>query len=327
MQATHEIVKSEIKNIYAEKNEGIFILLKEFTNYFTLNYDSLLYLLLLKYKPIDNQKNNTIVFQPTLKFIEDDLDTMQNNIYTEIKSARENGKLTLDFNSTESALEKDFNKLTKVHFTEEVKEYSKTYNKGWKTKDINKVVKLIFEEEKSNELLSKIDDGSRQQSLFGETEFVYDVNSDTQNLFFLHGAFHIYKDGKSFKKITQKSDKALYEKLEEVLNNEEQEVVCVFQHKNKTDAINGNEYLKHCFDKLAQISGNLVIIGNSLADNDDHVFAQINNSAIDNIYISAFSDKEGITKKANEKFPNKNIYLFDAETISYELPENLDDIK
>ncbi len=36
MKATHDIVKSEIKSIYAEKNEGIFLLLKNFTNYFSL---------------------------------------------------------------------------------------------------------------------------------------------------------------------------------------------------------------------------------------------------------------------------------------------------
>src|SRR5574344_287095 len=29
MQATHEIVKAEIKNIYADKNNGIYVLLKE----------------------------------------------------------------------------------------------------------------------------------------------------------------------------------------------------------------------------------------------------------------------------------------------------------
>lgn len=325
MQATHEIVKAEIKNIYAEKNEGIYILLKEFTNYFTLNYDSFLYLLLLKYKPIDNSKMNTVVLQPTLKFIEKDLDEKQDNIYSEIKTARKNGKLRLNFSSTENTLEKDFSKLTKVHFTEEVKEYSKSYKKGWRTKDINKVVKSIFEEENSNKFLAKIDDGSKQQSLFGEYEFVYDVNSDTQNLFFLHGAFHIYKDGKSFKKITQQSDKALYEKLEEVLNNEEQEVVCVFQNINKPDIINGNDYLKHCFEKLELLSGNLVIIGSSLSDNDDHIFAKINSSKIDTIYISAFGEKEEIIKKAKEKFPQKNIYLFDAETISYEKPTELEE--
>ena len=52
MCATHDIVKSKIKNIYLEKNEGIFLLLKNFTTYFTLNYDSFLQLLLLKYKPL-----------------------------------------------------------------------------------------------------------------------------------------------------------------------------------------------------------------------------------------------------------------------------------
>jgi len=112
----------------------------------------------------------------------------------------------------------------------------------------------------------------------------------------------------------------LYEKLEDVLNDEKQDVVCVFQHKDKTDVINNNEYLKHCFDKLGQLSGNLVIIGSSLADNDDHIFRQINNSHIDNLYISAFGDKKNILETSKSKFPNKNIKLFDAETISYELP-------
>ncbi len=320
MQATHEIVKAEIKNIYTEKNDGIFILLKEFTNYFTLNYDSLLYLLLLKYKPIENEKKNAIVLQSSLKFIEEDLDVQLNNIYTEIKQARTNGTLKLNLGSDANSLEKDCKMLTKTHFVSEIKEYSKSFKKGWQTKDIERVVKIIFQEEKGYELLNKIDDGSKQLTLFDNTEFVFDVNSSTQNLFFLHGAFHIYKDGGHFKKITQQSEKALYEKLEEVLNNEEQEIVCVFQHKEKAAVIYENEYLNHCFDKLGQISGNLVIIGSSLADNDDHIFGKINDSPIDNIYISAFGDKEKMLDTARSKFPNKNVMLFDAETISYELP-------
>lgn len=321
MQATHEIVKAEIKNIYANKNDGIFLLLKEFTNYFTLNYDSFLYLLLLKYKPVDDKKKNAIAFMPSIKFIEEDLNMNQNNIYSEIKNARDNGRLKLTLGKAGNPLEKDCRMLTKTHFTAEIKTYSKTYNKGWQAKDIDKVVKQIFQEEKSNEFLSKIDDGSKQQTLFDIPDFVYDVKSDTQNLFFLHGAFHIYKDGEFFKKITQQSDKALYEKLQDVLNNDEQEVVCVFQRSNKTNAINNNGYLKHCFDKLAGLSGNLVIIGSSLADNDDHIFKQINSSPIDKVYISAFGNMEEVFEAAKSKFPNKEIYLFDAKTISYEKPK------
>src|SRR5690606_1524823 len=50
MQATQQIVKASIKDIYAVKNEGIFVLLNNFSNFFTLNYDSFLYLLLLNFK-------------------------------------------------------------------------------------------------------------------------------------------------------------------------------------------------------------------------------------------------------------------------------------
>lgn len=52
MQALHDIVKEKTNSIYEDKNAGIFILLKQFTNYFTLNYDTLLYMLLLKFKPL-----------------------------------------------------------------------------------------------------------------------------------------------------------------------------------------------------------------------------------------------------------------------------------
>lgn len=324
MQSTHEIVKSEIKNIYAEKNEGIFLLLQNFTNYFSLNYDSFLYLLLLKYKPIQHDGKNALILQPSIKFIEEDLNESQNNIYQEIKEAREKGKLEINFGDESTSVKKPFSKLTKSHFLTEVKEYSKTNNKGWKTKDIDRVVKTIFEEEQRNRVLQKVDDGSRQLHLFGsDSEFVFDVNSKTQNLFFLHGAFHIYKDGHSVKKITQLSDKALYNRLEEVLNNEEQDIVCVFQHENKTELINQNEYLLNCHKKLGELNGNLVIIGSSLADNDSHIFERINNSEIRSLYISTLlRSKEKTFESAKEKFPSKEINLFDAETISYMLPEN-----
>ena len=324
MKATHEIVKAEIKSIYAEKNEGIFLLLQNFTNYFSLNYDSFLYLLLLKYKPRNSDEKNAIALQPSIKFKEEDLNERQNNIYREIKEARENGKLEIDFGDESNSVKKPFSKLTKSHFLIEVKEYSKTNNKGWKAKDIDRVVKSIFEEEKRNRLLNSVDDGIRQLRLFGiEPEYVFDVNSNTQNLFFLHRAFHIYKDGRNIKKITQQTDKALYDRLEEILNNEEKEVVCVFQHQDKTDVINLNEYLKNCLNKLGELEGSLVIIGSSLADNDNHIFEQIENSGIDTLYISTLlNEKEKNLELAYEKFPSKDIYLFDAETISYELPED-----
>ncbi len=320
MKATHEIVKSEIKNVYAEKNKGIFILFKNFTNYFTLNYDSFLYLFLLKYKSTANNKNNTIALPLSLEYIKNDLNYKQKNIYKEIKSARENGKFKISLENESDSMEKPLKNISKTHLVTILEEYSKGNNKGWSHNDIDRVVVFILKEERKNKFHKEFDDGSRPLSLFNnKTESVFIIDNKTQNLFFLHGAFHIFKDGNEIKKITQQTDKALYDKLEETLNSEKQEIVCVFQDENKIDVINKNKYLQKCFNKLGEISGNLVIIGSSLSENDNHIFNQINNSKVNTIYISSFlKEKEKVIKVAKEKFPSKNIYLFDADTISYE---------
>lgn len=323
MRATHEIVKEGIKNIYAEQNDGVYMLLKHFQNYFTLNYDSFLYLLLLNFKLEESGEETAVVFQPTLKFIEEDLNTSQNNIYTEIKKARENGTVSIKIENNSNITVQNLSELTKKNFISEIEIYSKNNNKNWKTSDIERVIKTLLEEEKKNHVLKKVDDGSKPLTLFdGLTEFVFDIERETQNLFFLHGAFHIYSDGKLEKKITQTTDKALYDKLEQILNDDEKEIICVFQSENKIEAINKSEYLKKALQKLSVLSGSLVIIGSSLDDNDSHIFEQIETSKIGSVYIST---REGSKRKnynkAKKIFPTKEIFLFDAESISYELPD------
>ena len=67
----------------------------------------------------------------------------------------------------------------------------------------------------------------------------------------------------------------------------------------------------------------MVIIGSSLADNYNHIFDRINNSEIDSMYISTqLKYKEKNYQSAKDKFPSKEIHLFDAETISYKLPDD-----
>lgn len=328
MKATHGIIKSSIKNVYTEDNEGVYLLLNKFTNYFTLNYDPLLYLLLLHYKSNKEGKNTALAMESSLKFIEEDLNTRENNIYTEIKHAREYGTLELSGMDDGAATRSDFKTLKKSRFITVITEYSERNNKGWKKKDIESVVKVLLEEEKNRTVLTKVDDGSRQLRLFeNEPELVFDIESTTQNLFFLHGAFHIYKDGKSIKKITQKTEKALYDRVEDILNSDEHELVCVFQTDNKIDAIEVNEYLKKCLNKLNTLSGVMVIIGSSLDDNDDHVFQEINRSKIETLFISTLEESKAlIYERAAQKFSTKTVHLFDARSISYELPENLEEL-
>lgn len=328
MKATHEIVKTAIKNVYAEENAGVHILLNHFTNYFTLNYDPFLYLLLLHFKSGKDTEDTALAMKNSLKFIENDLNARENHIYTEIKHAREHGTMVMSGVDDDSATTSDFKALKKKRFITVITEYSEKNNKGWKPKDIEAVVKSLLEEEKKYKLQNRVDDGSRQLSLFGgEKADVFDIESATQNLFFLHGAFHIYKEGKSVRKITQ-SDKALYDRVEDILNNDELDLVCIFQTENKIDEIVKNPYLTKCLNKLNTLSGTMVIIGSSLDDNDNHIFDAIAKSNIETLYISTLDkDKEKTIEKAVRKFPSKSIHLFDAKTISYEMPVDADTLQ
>lgn len=314
MQATQEIVNDSLKNVYSEKNNGIFLLLKNFTNYFTLNYDSFLYLLLMNFKKNDGD-STSIIFTPQLKIIQKNLDVVQNNIYSEIKNLREKG--TLDISASEKNIRSDLSLILKSDFVTTVKIYGKSSGKSWKMKDIEKVVGKILQEEKNNQVLENVDDGFKQTSLFDIP--VHEQNNKLQNLFFLHGAFHIKEDKNKTVKITSTENKALYDKLEEVLNNDELEICTVFQPKNKIDSIRESKYLSHCIDKLNSISGNMVIIGSSLDENDNHIFEAINNSSVDKVYISSFENFKKDKERAKKLFSNKEICLFNAKTISYSI--------
>lgn len=322
MQATHEIVKAEIKNVYANHNKGVYILLKQFSNYFTLNYDSFLYLLLLNYKPPEKDDERAIAMQPTLKFIKEDLNIQNNDMYDEIRQIR-NGLLTILPDENVNPTNTPIDKVTKTIFVALINQYSKSNLRSWSSKDINRVVDFILDEEKKNPVLEKVDDGAQFNLFNDKNEFVFNIESESQNLFFLHGAFQIYKDGKKIIKITQESDKALYDKLENILNNEKQDIVCVFQSDNKLDAIQKNEYLLKCYNKLASLLGNIVIIGCSLSENDNHIIEKINSSKIDTIFISTLKkNKKKYYGLVKEMFPSKEVFLFDADTISYKLTES-----
>jgi hypothetical protein len=318
MKATHEIVKNGIRNIYSKQNEGIYILLQNFKNYFTLNFDSFLYLLLLKYKWWE--KDATIALQPTFNFIEEDTnETLDSTIYTDIKNARNNGSIVIHFG--ENTVTASTKKLAKAHFKKEVKTYAKENWKNWSDKDIKAVVDRVWEEEKNKKVLEIVDDGSRPQKLFDDVEYIFDVESETQNLFFLHWAFHIFRDWVEIKKITQTDNDALYDRLEEILNDGDKEILCVFQSENKLDEINKNEYLRKALDKVSTLRGDMVIIWVWLSDNDQHIFDQINHSSLENIYIASSLKKYKETfRQAKQKFWSKNIILFDRDTITYKAP-------
>lgn len=307
MKAAYSIVKDKIRGIYKEKNQRIYLLLKNFTNYFTLNHDPFLYFLLMKFKKDDEDK--AIAFQRAPLFPEEVLNQTQNYIYHEIKEARQKGWSTVVVEG--SRTEKALSQCRKTEFTDAVKNHFKDRN--WKGKDIKKAVDFLWKEENQQSSLPIRD---------GFIDNIYDRKMlEKQNLFFIHGAFHIYQDNRLIRKITQSQDKALYERLEKIINAEEKEIVCILAgtSQEKMESIDNNDYLKRSLEKLSVLDGSLVVLGSSLDENDRHVFEAINKSKISSIYISSCKkDISEDSRKARDIFPKKKILLFDYETISYE---------
>jgi len=310
MSATQEIVREKVKQIYQEKNEEIHLLFRSFKNYFTLNYDSFLYLLLMKFKKTNSGAGISIAIQNTIKFQEDDINS-EDTIYKKVKEAYENGIVSTNINGVKQT--RNLRILPKKRFEDEVRDH---YKEKFSAKSINRAFKLFWkkkEKEDQEKKVLNVNDGF----LFEMDEFVY-KNQNLQNLFFLHGAFHIYQKNGNNYKITQDSDKALYEKLEEILESDNEEVVCVFTDDNKDTEIKKNEYLNNAYKRLVTLKGAMVIIGVSLSDNDKHIFSNINKSEVDTIYISSKkSNKKEDYNKATKIFKDKKVILFDQETISY----------
>jgi len=310
MKAVTQIVAKEVKKIRQLENEEIYLLFKQFDTFFTLNYDPFLYQLLMSFKK--PEKNFGLAFRNSLSGIRRFIENENDETFKKIEKAYKDGFLTINIDNIPQ--ETKLNLLNKAEFTREINKYFKGKNSK---KELKKMIDCIWEqkEDDKKKVIENIDDGYRY-TLFGD-ELIYQ-NPETQNLFFLHGAFHLYKGRKCIQKITQQNEKALYNRIEEVVENPNKNLICVFSDKNKELEINKNEYLRNGLNKIEKLNGSLVILGSSLADNDSHIFNRINKSKITKIYISSFKkDLEKNSIKANKFFNDKEIIFFDTETISY----------
>lgn len=119
-------------------------------------------------------------------------------------------------------------------------------------------------------------------------------NIQSQNVYFLHGGLHIYDDGTTIKKHTFRgeADISIVEQVRDNLNKGKfplfvSEPTC----KKRLSRIEHNPYLNACFKALKKLTGSLFIHGHSMAENVQHIFNQINKSAIDKVFISIFGDE------------------------------------
>ena len=290
MAKFYETILRNCRVQYRHKETVDFLL--NFSNFFTINYDPLLYRFLLQSKEIS-----------VLKSVE--------RFYIDLKKIHD-GELT-DTGFDNRPL-KSVSKKQVYDFARDLFKRGKLH-KDKKRDDYYNVLKDLRKEK-----TIRVNDGfliNQSNTNSSKKYKVWDYRCPSQqNIFYLHGALHIYqKNGKVMKLILSKGsrDKTFINHiLAQGRNNS-----CVFEttYKKKLDKIKQNIYLKACLRKLRKIKGTLFIIGWSCSKNDKHLINVINKSNVANMYISYYCNdtKERFCKS----FPQKNLIFFHSNVLPF----------
>lgn len=144
-----------------------------------------------------------------------------------------------------------------------------------------------------------------------------------QQVFFLHGALHIFDTGLATLKHRYTEQGSTI--LDQVRKNLEENRFPLFvsepDHKKKREKIHQNHYLEYCYRSLSELSGVLFVLGHSFAENDKHIFDAVRHSPVTKIFVSVFGD-EGTEQNARTianaqtylKARNREVLIFDAHS-------------
>lgn len=142
----------------------------------------------------------------------------------------------------------------------------------------------------NNLFVKDVDDGFRE-SEDDKNLIVWD-GGHGQNVYFLHGALHVYDDGGDFVKFAySKTGIPLIDQIRQALNDGMYpHFVAEGTYQEKMKHISHSALLDKGRRSLKTIGGNLFIYGHSLADNDTHILRTIAKSKIINLFVSIYGE-------------------------------------
>jgi len=161
------------------------------------------------------------------------------------------------------------------------------------------------------------------------SELRWGKNSDTQSIFYVHGALHLFDAGIDIVKEEYTSEHVLLENVKARMERKEYPIfVTAGNGEQKLSHIRHNRYLSHCYDMLSTIEGSLVCFGFGFGPYDEHIIGAINKAAkkrkdddgnwhmLNSIYIGIYSEEALKHIQSIEKKFKVPVRLFDAKTVN-----------
>lgn len=177
------------------------------------------------------------------------------------------------------------------------------------------------------------DDGFRTPDE-GERDYVTwePENTYNQDLYYLHGALHIFDDRTEIQKFTWINTKTrLTEQIRSALRNEMYPLfVAEGNQSQKFDNIRHSDFLSKAYRSFLNIRNTLFIYGHSLHPSDEHFLRCIEKGYLDQLFISIYGDpleedNQRVINRARQLSRNReeekeehplDVRFFDAESAS-----------
>ena len=141
------------------------------------------------------------------------------------------------------------------------------------------------------------------------------TGSSKKQLYFLHGALHLYvEDGDVKKRVWNTTGIPLMDQVSEALESKRYPLV-VSEGKalDKKRHIEASSYLSYCWRKFENIQGSLFIYGHSLSHQDQHLLDAIaNNTTLANVFVGIYGD---LRSTKNQQL-NERVYNIVKERVS-----------
>jgi hypothetical protein len=140
----------------------------------------------------------------------------------------------------------------------------------------------------------------------------------TQNLFFLHGALHIFDSGTEIQKFTwcRKGIRLIEQTRQALAEDRFPLFVAEGTTDEKMEKIRHNDYLIRCYKSFAGIQYCLFIHGHSLAPNDEHFLELIERGKLEHVYIGLHGDPKS---DGNQQIIRRALRMVDNRTGKYQL--------
>ncbi|EKN87873.1 SIR2-like domain protein [Leptospira interrogans str. 2003000735] len=172
------------------------------------------------------------------------------------------------------------------------------------------------------------DDGFRNPDSDRESYVTWDIgNTNSQNIFYLHGALHLFDSGYELKKFTWvNTGIRLIEQIRDALSKDIFPVVVTEgKWEDKKARIDHSGYLNRGLRSFTNLTDPLIIFGHSLTDSDNHILKLMEKGKFKQLFISIYGNHknknnqrlinraEKIRNSRNSKHPLE-LNFFNAET-------------